>query len=330
METSKTQKMPTVLVTGGTGFIGSHTVVELVESGWNVVIVDNFHNSNTFSLGRIRSLVKTPDSISFVQADLRDRDETLKLFSNYKFDGVIHFAAMKAVGESRQIPLTYYDNNLSSTLNLLQAMDKAGCKNLVFSSSCTVYGEKATAPFTELSPVGGTTNAYATTKFMTEQILADISRCDPSWRFCILRYFNPVGAHPSGILGEDPRGIPNCLMPYVQQVLVGRLEKLTVFGNDYPTRDGTCIRDYIHVVDVARGHLDALVWMRKNVEALEKDGKSTGFIEYFNFGTGTGSSVLELVAGMEKASGKKVTLVFGPKRAGDLAEAFADITKVGD
>jgi len=320
--------MPTVLVTGGAGYIGSHTTVELVAAGFDVVIVDNFHNSNAFSLGRIHSITGKPDAVKFIQADLRDRDAVASLFASHTFEGVIHFAALKAVGESRQLPLLYYDNNLTGTLTLLQAMDKAGCKNLVFSSSCTVYGEAAKAPFSEASPVGGTTNAYATTKFMTEQMLADIARCDPTWRICILRYFNPVGAHPSGTLGEDPRGIPNCLMPYVQQVLVGRLEKLTVFGKDYPTKDGTCIRDYIHVVDVARGHLDALVWMRKHLESLQASGKPTGFIEYFNFGTGTGSSVLELVAGMEKASGKKVTMVFGDKRPGDLAEAFADITKV--
>lgn len=322
--------MPHVLVTGGAGYIGSHTVVELVSVGWTVTIVDNFHNSSEESLKRIGSITGKPEAVTFVHADLRDRAAVASLFSSgTPIDGVIHFAAMKAVGESRKIPLEYYDNNLGGMLVLLQCMASAGCKTLVFSSSCTVYGEGAKAPFSEASPVGGTTNAYASTKHMAEQMLADIARCDPTWRMCILRYFNPVGAHPSGVLGEDPQGIPNCLMPYVQQVLVGRLEKLTVFGKDYPTRDGTCVRDYVHVVDVARGHLDALVWMRKVIAEREAAGQPTGFIDYFNFGTGTGSTVIELVAGMEKASGKKVNLVWGPRRDGDLPEAYADITKVG-
>ena len=320
--------LPRVLVTGGSGYIGSHTVVELVAAGWSVTIVDNFHNSSAAALERITQITGRPEAVTFVAADLRDRAAVAKLFAGEPFDGVIHFAAMKAVGESRKLPLLYYDNNLSGMLVLLQAMEAAGCKTLVFSSSCTVYGEGATAPFSEASPVGGTTNAYASTKLMAEQMLGDIARCDASWRICILRYFNPVGAHPSGVLGEDPQGIPNCLMPYVQQVLAGRLERLTVFGRDYPTRDGTCVRDYIHVVDVARGHLDALVWMRKEAAARAAAGAPAGFIDYFNFGTGTGSTVIELVAGMEKASGKKVEVVWGARRDGDLAEAYADITKV--
>jgi UDP-glucose 4-epimerase len=325
--------MPNVLVTGGAGYIGSHTVVELVAAGWSVTIVDNFHNSSQEALRRIHAITGKPEAVAFVRADLRDRAAVKALFTAAAaaaapFDGVIHFAAMKAVGESRKIPLEYYDNNIGGMLTLLACMAEAGCKSIVFSSSCTVYGEGAKAPFSEASPVGGTTNAYATTKHMAEQMLADVARCDPTWRVCILRYFNPVGAHPSGTLGEDPRGVPNCLMPYVQQVLVGRLPVLTVFGRDYATRDGTCVRDYIHVLDVARGHLDALVWMRKTVAAREAAGQPTGLIDYFNFGTGTGSTVLELVAAMEKASGKKVEMAWGARRDGDLAEAYADITKV--
>ena len=317
-----------VLVTGGTGYIGSHTVVLLVEAGYRVTIVDSLCNSSTGALSRIAAITGKPDAVAFVQLDLRDRAGVTALFAANAFDGVIHFAALKAVGESRAKPLLYYDNNLGGTLVLLQAMADAGCKTLVFSSSCTVYGD-GVPPLSEDSPTGLTTNADASSKLITEQMLADICRGDPSWRVCILRYFNPVGAHPSGLIGEDPRGVPNCLMPYVLQVLVGRLEKLTVFGKDYATRDGTAIRDYIHVVDVARGHLDALSWMGRQLEAAKAAGGAPGLLEYFNFGTGTGSTVIELVAGMEKASGKKVNLVWGPRRDGDLPEAYADITKVG-
>jgi len=316
-----------VLVTGGTGYIGSHTVVLLVEAGYRVTIVDSLCNSSAGALSRIAAITGKPDAVTFVQLDLRDRAGVTALFAATPFDGVIHFAALKAVGESRAKPLLYYDNNLGGTLVLLQAMADAGCKTLVFSSSCTVYGD-GVPPLSEDSPTGLTTNAYASSKLITEQMLADVCRCDPTWRVCILRYFNPVGAHPSGLIGEDPRGVPNCLMPYVLQVLVGRLEKLTVFGKDYATRDGTAIRDYIHVVDVARGHLDALAWMRKQLEAAKAAGGATGLLEYFNFGTGTGSTVLELVAALEKASGKKVPMVIGPARAGDVPAAYANIEKV--
>ncbi len=239
---------------------------------------------------------------------------------------MIHFAAFKAVGESRQIPLTYYDNNLSGTISLLQAMSDAGVKRLVFSSSCTVYGDSP-SPLAEDSATGGVTNAYAATKYMMEQILFDLQRCDPTWAICILRYFNPVGAHPSGTMGEDPRGIPNCLMPYVLQVMVGRLERLTVHGTDYPTRDGTCIRDYIHVEDVARGHIDALVWLDKTQGEAAAAGKPTGLIDVFNFGTGNGTSVLELVHAMEKVVGREVPRVMGPRRAGDVPAAYANPAK---
>jgi UDP-glucose 4-epimerase len=232
--------------------------------------------------------------------------------------------SVQAVGESRAKPLYYYNNNLVGMITLLQAMEAAGCKTLVFSSSCTVYGDQP-SPLSETSPIGHlaqTTNAYAATKQIAESMLFDLARCDPSWSICVLRYFNPVGAHPSGLLGEDPRGVPNCLMPFVLQVLVGRLEKLTVYGTDYPTRDGTCIRDYIHVVDVARGHLDALRWMGEQQAAGAR-----GLIDVFNFGTGQGTTVLELVAAMEKASGKKVNMVLGGRREGDLDAAYADPSK---
>ena len=244
------------------------------------------------------------------------------------------------MGESRAKPLLYYDNNLCGTIALLDAMQNAGCKSLVFSSSCTVYGSASPSPLDEKSPTGVTTNAYAATKAITESILFDLHNSDPSWKICVLRYFNPVGAHPSGTIGEDPRGIPNCLMPFVLQVLVGRLPVLTVHGGDYETRDGTAVRDYIHVVDVARGHLDALAWMARegaaraaaSAEAVTSPSGGAaaplGFIDVFNFGTGQGSTVLELIAAMEAASGKKVPFVMGPRRHGDVAAAYANPAKV--
>jgi UDP-glucose 4-epimerase len=258
---------------------------------------------------------------------LRDKAALDTVFAAAKFEAVIHFAAFKAVGESRQKPLMYYDNNIAGTITLLETMAAHNVKRLVFSSSCTVYGTSP-SPLSEEAPTGGgITNAYAATKYMMEQILFDLQSCDPTWNITILRYFNPVGAHPSGLMGEDPRGIPNCLMPFVLQVLVGRLEKLTVFGTDYPTRDGTCIRDYIHVMDVARGHIDAINWMAKEIDTRKTAGAATGFVETFNFGTGTGTTVLELVAALEKASGKKVNMVLGPRRDGDLAAAYANPAK---
>lgn len=250
------------------------------------------------------------------------------VFAGTKFDCVIHFAGYKAVGESRAKPMLYYSNNLKGTITLLEVMADAGCKQIVFSSSCTVYGS-AVSPLTEESSVGvGITNAYARTKFQIEEILGDLALADPAWKVVILRYFNPVGAHPSGLLGEDPCGIPNCLMPYILQVLVGRLEKLTIFGSDYPTRDGTPIRDYIHVVDVARGHLDALTWMTKALaDAAAAGAPSPRICERFNFGTGNGVTVFELTAAMERASGKKVPLVVGPRRDGDLTTVYCDPAK---
>jgi UDP-glucose 4-epimerase len=247
----------------------------------------------------------------------------VRIFSARQYHSVIHFAAMKAVGESRSIPLTYYDNNITGTLNLLQVMGDHKCKRLIFSSSCTVYGDKP-SPLSEETSTGNNTNAYAATKYMLELILQDLQRCDPTWAIVLLRYFNPVGAHPSGTMGEDPRGVPNCLMPYVLQVMVGRLKELTVHGTDYPTRDGTCIRDYIHVMDIARGHIDALNWVDKAQGEAAAAGKPTGILEVFNFGTGNGTTVLELVAAMEKAIGRPVPVVLGPRRDGDLSAAYAN------
>jgi UDP-glucose 4-epimerase len=267
-----------------------------------------------------------PASTPHLQVDLRDRAGLQRIFKAHTYHSVIHFAAFKAVGESRQIPLTYYDNNLSGTITLLQVMAESNCKKLVFSSSCTVYGD-APSPLSEESTTGGVTNAYAATKYMMEQILLDVARCDPTWAVVILRYFNPVGAHPSGTMGEDPRGIPNCLVPYMLQVLVGRLPKLTVFGTDYDTRDGTCIRDYIHVMDVARGHIDAITYLEKTQTELTAAGKPAGFVEIFNFGTGNGTTVLELLAAMQKAAGREVTHVLGPRRAGDVPAAYANPAK---
>ena len=309
-----------VLVTGGLGYIGSHTVVELMSAGHPVTIVDNLSNSHRGALARIRSMVTRPDELACVELDIRDRAALERLFADTAargdaFGGCIHFAAFKAVGESRQKPLMYFDNNVTGSVVLLETLAKHGVKQFVFSSSCTVYGAAA-SPVSEDSSTGvGITNAYAQTKYTVETMLRHLQAADPSWRIAVLRYFNPVGAHASGLIGEDPCGIPNCLMPYALQVLVGRREKLTVFGNDYPTRDGTCIRDYIHVVDVARGHIDALRW-------LEGLPANEGTIDYFNFGTGRGTTVLELVAALEKASGKTLNKVMGARREGDLAEMW--------
>ena len=307
-----------ILVTGGLGYIGTHTSLLLLEAGYSVFIVDNYSNSNAGALERLKDVTEHPERIAFVEADIRDRAALDGVFQQAKDEdspifGCIHFAAYKAVGESIREPLKYYDNNVGGSISLIETMKKHNCKIMVFSSSCTVYGS-APSPVTESSPVGsGITNAYAQTKYTMEQMLRHVHGSDNSWQIALLRYFNPVGAHQSGKLGEDPRGIPNCLMPYVLQVLVGRREKLTVFGSDYPTRDGTCIRDYIHVVDVARGHIDALKWLEANPD---------GVIDHFNFGTGKGTTVLELIAGLELASGKKVNKCIGNRREGDLAEMY--------
>jgi UDP-glucose 4-epimerase len=251
--------------------------------------------------------------VELVECDIRDKAQIAAVFATRTFDGVIHFAGYKAVGESKAKPMLYYTNNLKGSINLFEVMADAGCKSLVFSSSCTVYGSSG-SPLQEDSTTGvGITNAYARTKFQIEEVLKDLQAADAQWKVCILRYFNPVGAHPSGLIGEDPRGIPNCLMPFVLQVLVGRLEKLTVYGSDYETRDGTPIRDYIHVVDVAAGHLDALAWLAK---------QPGGLLDTFNFGTGNGVTVFELVHAMERASGQKVPLAVGARRPGDLKESY--------
>ncbi len=306
-----------ILVTGAAGYIGSHTCVELLNNGYEVISMDNYSNSSPKSLERVEKL--TSKSIKKYECDLRDTKGMENIFKENKIDAVIHFAGLKAVGESCKLPFMYYENNISGTVNLCQVMAKMGCKKLVFSSSATVYGGENEAPYVENFKTGdGITNPYGRTKFMIEEILKDASIADNEWKITLLRYFNPIGAHPSGEIGEDPKGIPNNLMPYVSQVAIGKLKELSVFGNDYETRDGTCIRDYIHVCDLARGHLLAL----KRLQKEECEG-----IEMYNLGTGRGYSVLELVDAFEKASGKKVNRKFAPRRDGDLAVVFADVKK---
>ncbi len=304
-----------ILVTGGAGFIGSHTCVELLNAGHDVVVVDNLCNSSEESLRRVARIAGKP--LAFRKADIRDRAALDAAFKDEgPIDAVIHFAALKAVAESVRIPLTYYGNNITGTISLCEAMSAAGCKNLVFSSSATVYGDPATVPIREDFPTPGATNPYGWSKLMMEQVLRDVQQADPVWNIILLRYFNPIGAHPSGLIGEDPAGIPNNLLPYVAQVAIGRLPCLSVFGNDYPTRDGTGVRDYIHVVDLAIGHL----------KALDKLSYNPGLAIY-NLGTGSGTSVLEVVAAFEKASGRKVPYTFRPRRPGDVAECWADPSK---
>ena len=304
-----------VLVTGGAGYIGSHTVVELLNAGHEVAVIDNLCNSSEESLRRVAEI--TGKTVSFHKADIRDREALDQVFqAEGPVDAVIHFAALKAVGESVRIPLTYYGNNITGTITLCEAMAAAGCRNLVFSSSATVYGDPASVPIREDFPTPGATNPYGWSKLMMEQIFRDVQKADPTWNITLLRYFNPIGTHPSGRIGEDPAGIPNNLLPFVAQVAVGRRPSLAVFGNDYPTPDGTGIRDYIHVVDLALGHLKAL-------EALaSKPGLSI-----FNLGTGKGSSVLEVVAAFEQASGRKVPYTIQARRPGDVAECWADPSK---
>jgi len=299
-----------VLVTGGAGFIGSHTVVELAAEH-DVSIVDNFSNAVPAVMGRLKELTGRPISVHNV--DLRDHQALRGVFADGGFDAVIHFAGLKAVGDSVGKPLEYYDNNVAGTLSLLRAMQEHRVRRLVFSSSATVYGAKASVPMTEDLPTSAT-NPYGWTKVMIEQILRDLAATDPEWRFALLRYFNPVGAHPSGRIGEDPQGIPNNLMPFIAQVAVGRLEQVQVFGDDYPTPDGTGVRDYIHVVDLARGHLAAL----EHVSAHDRP------LSVWNLGTGRGTSVLELIAAFERASGRDIPYEVVPRRAGDVAASYAD------
>ena len=303
-----------VLITGGAGFIGSHTCVELLEKGVEIVVMDNFCNSTPEAVEAIKNI--TGKDFPFYECDMLDYAGFKKIFDENKLDAVIHFAGLKAVGESVQKPLEYYHNNLEGTLNLLRLMREYGVKKLVFSSSATVYGMNNPVPFREDMPIGGTTNPYGTTKFFIEQILQDLAFADPTWKIALLRYFNPVGAHESGLIGENPRGIPNNLMPYIVRVAAGQLEKLGVYGDDYPTPDGTGVRDYIHVCDLAAGHLKAL----EQLEHIEG-------ARAWNLGTGHGSSVLEVVHAFEKASGKKVPYVIAPRRAGDIAECYADVTR---
>ena len=302
-----------ILVTGGTGFIGSHTVVELIQAGHEPIIVDNLSNSSVKVLDDIKTITGTKPT--FYQADIRDKAALEEIFSSHKIDAVIHFAGLKAVGESVQIPLEYYHNNITGTLILCDVMRNAGCKTIVFSSSATVYGMNNVSPFKEDMPTS-CTNPYGWTKLMLEQILTDLSVSDPEWSVVLLRYFNPIGAHESGLIGENPSGIPNNLFPYIARVAAGVLPCLSVFGNDYDTPDGTGVRDYIHVVDLAQGHLKALDYAvaHKGAEAV-------------NLGTSRGTSVLELVAAFEKASGVKVNYKITDRRPGDIGSCYADTEK---
>ena len=302
-----------VLVTGGAGFIGSHTCVELLGAGHDLVVVDNFVNSKPEALGLIRQIAGR--DFDFVEADLRDRAAMDRVFEEHAVDAVIHFAGLKAVGESVQKPLEYYDNNLGGFITLAESMRDHGVKRLVFSSSATVYGMNNPVPFREDMPTSAT-NPYGMTKVMIERMLADLAAADAAWSICMLRYFNPIGAHPSGLIGEDPNGIPNNLLPYVAQVATGRLKELTVFGDDYDTPDGTGVRDYIHVVDLALGHLAAIEYVAGH----------TG-CEAVNLGTGHGTSVLEIVHAFEKASGRRVPYRIAGRRPGDIATCYADCTR---
>jgi len=299
-----------ILVTGGAGYIGSHTVVELLNAGQEVVIIDNFCNASREAIARIQEI--TGRQIACYEADIRNGAALREIFASQKIDSIIHFAGLKAVGESTQIPLEYYDNNINGTLVLLDEMRRAGVFKLVFSSSATVYGDPVSVPIREDFPTSAT-NPYGRTKLMIEEILRDLSASDPRWGIVLLRYFNPVGAHSSGRIGEDPKGIPNNLLPYITQVAVGRLRELSVFGDDYPTTDGTGVRDYIHVVDLALGHL----------RALERIAEDQGVFTY-NLGTGNGYSVLEMVKVFEQASGKPVPYKIAPRRPGDIAACYAD------
>ncbi len=303
-----------VLVTGGAGFIGSNTAVELIAQGHEVVVVDNFSNSSPEAVRRMEQIAGRP--IVFYRADVRDEAALGRIFCEHAIDLVIHFAGYKAVGESVQQPLKYYDNNINSTISLCAAMLRHGVKKLVFSSSATVYGADQPVPLHEGCRVGGCSNPYGYTKFICEQIIGDVARANPGFSVALLRYFNPVGAHESGIIGENPSGIPNNLMPYISQVAVGRREKLSVFGNDYDTQDGTGVRDYIHITDLAKGHTAAMDYLREHAGCF-----------VFNLGTGRGYSVLEVIAAFERASGMKIPYEFAPRREGDLPKCYADTSK---
>ena len=304
-----------ILVSGGAGYIGSHTCVELLAAGYDIVVADNYYNSCPEALARVKKIAGK--DFRFVEADMTDKDAVEKIFAeNEDIDCVIQFAAYKAVGESVSKPIEYYSNNLACTLNILDVMRRHNCHNIIFSSSATVYGDPASVPIREDFPVGGTTNPYGTTKVFTERILTDCCHADPEMNVALLRYFNPIGAHPSGLIGEDPNGIPNNLVPYIAKVAVGKLEKVHVFGNDYPTPDGTGVRDYIHVVDLARGH----------VAAIKKLEQKPGLF-ICNLGTGHGYSVLDVINAFSKACGKEIPYVIDPRRPGDIAECWCDPSK---
>ena len=307
-----------ILVTGGAGFIGSHTVVELLQSGYEAVVVDDLSNASPKVLDRIRQIVgpEASERLFFHEANVADREALEAVFDAHRIDAVIHFAGFKAVGESVSKPIEYYSNNLGSTLTLVDVMREHGCRSIIFSSSATVYGDPDSLPLTEESPKKPATNPYGWTKWMIEQILTDLHTADPAWNVVLLRYFNPIGAHPSGLMGEDPKGIPNNLVPYVAQVAVGRRDAVHVFGDDYDTPDGTGVRDYIHVMDLASGHVAALRWM---------SGR-TG-VEVFNLGTGKGSSVLDVIHAFSRACGKDIPYVVDPRRPGDVTANYADCSK---
>ena len=304
----------TILVTGGAGYIGSHTCVELLNAGYDVVIIDNLYNSNQKAVDRIEEI--SGKKVKFYPDDMMDRAAVKRVFDENKIDAVIHFAGLKAVGESVHKPIEYYRTNMGSTLNLTDEMRAHGCKNIIFSSSATVYGDPAEIPITENCPKGTCTNPYGWTKWMQEQILTDIHTADPEWNVILLRYFNPIGAHKSGLIGEDPKGIPNNLLPYVAQVAIGKLPEINVFGNDYDTPDGTGVRDYIHVVDLARGH----------VKAIERFAKKDG-VFVCNLGTGHGYSVLDVIHAFEKACGKELPYVIRERRPGDIATCYSSPAK---
>ena len=304
-----------ILVTGGAGYIGSHTCIELLNEGHEVVVMDNLYNASEKALERVEKI--TGKKVIFYKEDMLNKEGMNKIFDEQKIDAVIHFAGLKAVGESVSKPLEYYHNNMTGTFNLCDVMRNHGVKNLIFSSSATVYGDPAFVPITEECPKGEVTNPYGRTKSMLEQVLTDLHTADPEWNILLLRYFNPIGAHESGLIGEDPKGIPNNLLPYITQVAVGKLVCLGVFGNDYDTPDGTCVRDYIHVVDLADGH----------VKALDKLAKEQGGVWIYNLGTGVGYSVLDVINAFEEANHLKINYVFKERRAGDVPQCYADSSK---
>lgn len=306
-----------ILITGGAGYIATHTLIELSKDGFDFVVYDNLSNSSKEALKRVKKIIGA--KVKFIKGDIRDKKSLRKVFKKYEIDSVIHFAGLKAVAESVANPLSYYDNNVVGTIRLLEVMQEFDCKKIVFSSSATVYGNPESCPIDESFPVGGTTNPYGTSKYMIERILEDLYISDNSFKIAILRYFNPVGAHESGLIGEDPNGIPNNLMPYISQVAVGKLKELSVFGSDYETKDGTGVRDYIHVVDLANAHVKAIEYLGNETSASS--------VLKVNIGTGTGYSVLDMIKAFEKASGQKIPYKLVPRRAGDIASCYANPKK---